>query len=239
MKKNKYIVYYPNDYTLLGREYFNFEKGKIIGYHNPRLALHFDTEKEAGEFQKKINLGTKITTDEVEYKRFDKTSYKYRTLEPINDTYNIQYDKNKQSKYDVLKWWLTVQRLPESTISHKVYSSYPSLYSLFSYLWQKQTYNTLDYKSFYYTVEIKTSKSGIYEEFVKEFDLVKDEVTYLDDDKYKIFPIFEHNLHEGGVSYTLRYKTLQDCIISSGRSELTKGSLKECFEYMKRDLWYE
>lgn len=234
----KYVVYMTNQFCLLGREYMKLEGKFVVGLHNPNLADHFSTMKAAKALQSKIKYDTKVCELQPELDLFAKTNWVYRKIAIMNEDLNVKYDSNTMDKMHVLNWWNKIKRAPESAVSQAVYSSYPNLYSLFKHLCDAQSYYSKDYKNLYHSYHILTPKDGSFKEFKKELSLVLENVTYLTDDGYKVFPIFDNSLSEHGTRY-LYYKSEDDCKLKvSHYTEPKSTSLEECFKEMCRSYYY-
>jgi hypothetical protein len=235
----KWIVYYKNDYTLLKKEFFKFGETKVIGYHDPSRATAFSTKKEAEEKSKLIKFKTAVTELDPQVKKFERTTFKYREMPILNPKFTTPYDAKTMTRLDVLGWWKKIQRANELEYSSEVYGTYPQIWSLFDYLWDKASYWSKGYKELYHSFQVRTKKDGDYDKFKEELDLVLDDVTYMDGD-YKVLPIFDHEL-SSWETRSLLYKSEDDCKIISGRfgDEKIKGTLKECFDMMRYQFYYE
>jgi hypothetical protein len=233
---SKYLVYMKNDFCLTGKEYFGDSEGKIIGYHNPRLATLFSTKKEALRFCSTFDMdGIKIDLKEKHFNSFDNCKYVYREIPKVNYTHSKKY--TTETPNEVLEWWMNYKNLPERSVKYDDYKTWPKLYSLFTYLWDLSTYNSRDYKEQYMTCQIKVPKNSTLESFKKEFNLVLDYCSFFQDG-YKTFPIFDHELSEYESRYFL-YKDDGDCKITNGNYDRFSGTLEECFNKIKQEYWYE
>ena len=240
-----YVVFVKNQFCLLGNEYFGTDGKQIIGYHDPNRASHFNTEREAKDFCKLFDYeGRKIEPLWKHVNLFSRCKYVYRKFSLLDKSMDVRYDPKKHSADDVLNWRMMYAKAAEKSVSQKTYSSWPDLYSVFKHLWSVQSYHSRDYKHTYHTVQLRTSKSADFETFKSEFDKVFDFCTYVDDEKRKVFPIFDHELN----SYESRYLVCESrdkCYIQNQVQFLSKsnrafaGTLKQCFEQMKLHYWYE
>ena len=234
-----YLVYAENDFTLLGKEYFGTDGKSIIGFHDPNRASHFESVETAEEFCKLFDYpDRKIEPLSEHIKLFQKCTYVYRKIDKLDDSINIKYDEKKHDALAVLDWRMKRNKAPERTVAYENYRTWPDLYSVFTYLFNLTKYNSRDYKSLFYSVQLKTPKNGNYEDFYKDFALVLDYCTFVDEDGRKVFDIFDHECCE----YERRrlcFGGEDDCTISNGRRDIFKGTLKECFEKMRKDFWYD
>lgn len=234
-----YLVYVDNDFCVTGREYFIQKEGSVISTHNPNLATHFQTQKEAKSFAATFTLHSlkkKVVKVSGELTRFKNCDWIYRREIPLLDK-DLDRAYDDEGPEEVLKFWLEYQKLPEGSISYENYSTWPDLFSCFKYLWTTQGYHDIkDYSKTYHTVQIRVPKDGVYEDFKEEIGKVLDHVTYTEDG-YKILPIIDHELSQYE-SRSLYYKSEKDCMIG-GRFPDGELTLKECFEIMKRMYYYE
>lgn len=235
----KYLVFFKNSYCLTGHEYFSLKEGKILGSHSPHNADTFKTQKEAKEFASLFDLETEIGLVEDHIEIFKKCDYVYREFPALDDHVNVRYNPN-QTKEEVIEWWKNYKLLPEKSVSFECYRTWPKLYTVTDYLWDLNSYYNRDYTELYHTCQIKSPKNGNFNDFKKEFELIKDFVTY-EKDGYKIFPIFDHELSECETRH-LYYKSDEDCEILggySGKVPLFKGDLQKCFNKIRDNFWYE
>ena len=233
-----YVVYAKNHFTLLGKEYFGTDGKKILGFHDPSRASHFKTKKEAQEFCKLFDCqDRKIEPLDQHLKLFNEFDYKYRELPMLNPELDYKYDPEKHDAMDVLKWELKSTKAPEKSYSYETYRTWPDLCSVFKHLHGTSSYYTPDHKSTMHTVDLKTCRDGVYEEFLSEFRLVLDYCNYIDEEGRKIFPIFEHELNQYE-RRRLAFGGEENCAIEGRYSQIFEGTLKECFEEMKKHYWY-
>lgn len=237
-----YIVCAKNDFCLLGYEYFGKSKDSksAVGYHDPRLADLFNTKKEAQEFARKFDYKTNIEDADKHFKKFEKATYVYRRIPFVDNTKSIKYDPLIHSNLDVLNFFIDYRTGNEKAVRYEDYTTWPQIWSVFKYLWEVQQYNSKDYKSRYTTFSlcVRRDKSPTFEEFKKEFELVKDHCTYMSEDGYKVFPIFDKDLSEWGTRY-LYYKDDLDCKIVESMWQEHEGSLEKCYNLMLSRFYYE
>lgn len=232
----KYLVFAENQFCMLKNEYFGLGDNCVIGYHDPRKCTHFSTKKEAKEFAVTFNRETKIEEVEKHLKAFDKFNGVYRTLPLIDRGINVKYDPKKDTPDKILQWWMRYQLLPEGSVSSEIYRSWPYPYSVFKHLWSFVKYHSKDYKEFYFSVQIRTSRDGVFKEFKKEIYKILDTITYTEGE-YKILQIFDHELSEYECRFFL-YKSDRDCKIKGDRRDLFKGTMEQCFEEMRKNYYY-
>jgi hypothetical protein len=233
-----YITCMKNDWTLLGYEYFAPGNGVIIGFHDPRKAKRFQTKKEAEDFLKLFDMSeAKIENVEKHIQKFDQCDYKYREIPMLDTGLDIPY--NFHTPDEVIEWWKKIQTVPDKTVSSKNYGTWPKLWSITNHLWDVAKYNSRDYKEMYHTVQVYTQKEGNFESFKKDIDKVIDFCTFVDEEGYKVLPIFDKDLSKHGTRYFL-YKSPDDCRVSEGRfGSPFKGNMEKCFSYMHTRFWYE
>jgi hypothetical protein len=232
---SKYLVYMKNDFCLTGKEYFGDSEGKIIGYHNPRLATLFSTKKEALRFCTTFDMdGVKIDLKERHFKSFDDCKYVFREIPKVNYTHSKKY--TVETPKEVLEWWMQYKNLPERSVKYDDYKTWPKLYSLFTYLFDLATYNSRDYKEKYETCQIKVPKSGNIKDFRAELNLVLDFCTFFNEG-YKVFPIFDHELSQYESRYFL-YKSDDDCQITNGSYTKFEGTFEEVFNKIRNEYYY-
>ena len=131
-----------------------------------------------------------------------------------------------------IKWWLNYRNAHDSQVTYDVYETWPKLYSICKHLWDVESYHNCEYSEKYHTFRIKTDSGGSFDEFKKEID----DITFLQDG-YKKFSIIDHELSQYECRYFL-YKDENDCTIASNYYIHKKGTMKECFDYMKKHYYY-
>jgi len=234
----KYIVYMENSFCLLGKEFFSKGNGAAIGSHNPYTATQFESREVAEVFAKTFDLPTKIGYQEKFCRQFDKCDYKYREVPLIDIGHNRNFNKETDDADAVLAWRMKTRMLPEKATSSAAYQSWPDLYSVFKHLHGIESYSSKDYKKTYYSCSINTTKDASFDLFKTELSKVLDFCTYIDDDGYKVFSIFDHELSQYESRYFL-YKNDGDWEVSNGRRNVIEGTFEKCFDTMKREFWYE
>ena len=229
-----YLVYLENDFTLLKNEYFGYGDNVVVGYHDPHKAALFKTKKEAKAFASTFSLDTKIGKADEHFKLFENTDYVYRQIPLIDKKLNKKYNDEKAD--EVIKWWINYRNAHDFQVTYDVFETWPKLYSMCKHLWDVESYHNRDYSEKYHTFKIKTDRGGSFDEFKKEIDKVIDDVTFLQDG-YKKLSIIDHELSQYECRYFL-YKDENDCTIASTYYTYKKGTMKECFDYMKNHYYY-
>lgn len=142
-----------------------------------------------------------------------------------------------ESPEEVLQWWVETSGDSDSEIKYDHYKTWPKPYVLFKHIHERESYYSRDYKEKYLSFSIYCRKTDTdYETFLKEMRLVLPHVTRVENG-YKVLSVFDHFLSEGGNSVSLYYKSDDDCYVSDwGRK---KRNLKECFEYLVKERYYE
>lgn len=216
---------------------------KFDEVYNPKIATQFKTKKEAQQWID-VYSSMKSHSKVVD---FEKSVQKYeewvnggtvrRTLACINRTMSRKY--NNESLEDIIDWWI-YQRNNDDEIDFDDYKTWPQLHTIAKHLWDVEGYHSKDYKEIYITFEIYTPEDGNFEDFQRELNMVMDKVTYKDDDGFLIMPIFDHFLSEHGnsVSLLIHPETKQVKVGGRWRKE-DFPSLKEAFNYMRRERYYE
>lgn len=219
------------------------DEGTFDEIYNPKFATQFKTKKEA---QKWIDMNSQYSRMSFVVD-FDESIEKYeewfnsgtvrRTLACINRIMSRQY--NNESLEEVIDWWI-YEKNHDDEIDFNDYKTWPHLYSISKHLWDVEAYHSSDYKELYVTFEIHTRQDGNFDEFQRELNLVLNKVTYKNEDGYLILPILDHYLSEGGNSVSLLIHPETQKVKIEGRWDYDEfSSLKDAFEYMKRERYYE
>lgn len=206
---------------------------------NPNYATLFKSKKEAKEWLVKNTTLEEYANvvdlkDTVEkYNEWSKNGSVRRSFDFVDNSLSRPY--NNESPEEVLEWRLKVN---SEQIRYDDYKTWPDLYTLFNNVYRLTEYHSDDYSKKYVSFELYFRKDSKFKEFKKEFDLILPKVTS-QKNGYKDFSVFDHFLSEGGDSVDLFYKTDEDCYVAGRYTNKIKGSLKECFEYLRKERYYE
>jgi hypothetical protein len=235
-----YIVCSKNQFCLNGWEYFGLSKdgSKIIGYHDPNLADKFKTVKDAKVFSSRFDYDTKVEKLDKHQKIFVNSDYVYRSIPLIDTSMSIKYDADKHTQIDVLNFKINHRKRSDKSIRYEDYRTWPELWSVFKHLWSFESYSKNNGAVQMFTCSIRVNKKSDFKEFKEDLELVKPHCTFVSDDGYLVFPIFDHDLSEYGTRY-LHYKTDEDCKIVESRWSEYVGDLKKCFDIMEAKFYYD
>ena len=213
--------------------------------YNPKFATQFKTNKEAQQW---INVSSSMKSHS-EVVDFQESVQKYeewfnggtvrRTLACINRTMSRQY--NNEPLEEVIDWWIYATT-NDDEIDYEDYETWPGLHSISKHLFSVEGFHSRDYSDLCITFQIYTRRNGNFDEFQRELNMVLDKVTYKDDDGYLVLPIFDHYLSEHGnsVSLLIHPETQQVKIEGKYSYDNRKfSSLKDAFDYMKLERYYE
>lgn len=153
-----------------------------------------------------------------------------RSFPVLNKSISRKYDKNKDTPLDVLNWRCEQN---DDNVRYEDYKTWPRLYSIFDHLWDVSKYT--DGKTF----SIYVKPDSVFKKFKKEFDLVIDKVDKRNEKGELFFNIFDHFCGEGGNFAYLVQSEDGTWRVDSRWNTLSKGTLKECFEFMKKNRYYE
>jgi hypothetical protein len=213
--------------------------------YNPKFATQFNSKKEAEQWINTYSSmadNSKIveTADAIEqFEKWVNSGTIRRTLSCINTSKSRPY--NNESVDEVIDWWIYAKE-NDGEIKFEHYQTWPNLYQICKHLWDVRRYSNIRYTEYYLTFEIYTKQNGKFEEFEVELNKVMDKVTYKDEDGYLVFPIFDNNLSEHGNSVSLLIHPETKKVKIDGRyswDEKEFSSLKEAFDYMKKERYYE
>ena len=161
------------------------------------------------------------------YSKFIKTgnvgsSFELNTI----DMFEI-YDKNKHSKEDVFFFHLKKEKCPYS-----VYKTWPKPYEIFKNIGYIGLYSGKEPYS-----EIKVFKKSKYSDFETEINYLKENL-YKDHKKFSI-RIFDRFLSENGNSVDLCYDNGTWSVTHRESFEILQGTLLQCFNFLKKERYYE
>jgi hypothetical protein len=214
--------------------------------YDPYYANRFDSEENAKKWvetysnMEKYSKIVELSSAIFEYQQWSESGTVRRTLPCINTKMSRPY--NNESLDEVIDWWIYTRR-NENSIKMGNYQTWPILSQISKHLWEVNGFYDKNYKNMYITFEIYTNKDGNFNEFEKEINLVIDKVEYKNDDGYKVFPIFDHYLSEGGDKVCLlihpETKDIKIGGIDTWSRKISFNSLEDAFNYMKEERYYE
>lgn len=239
-----YVVTFDNDF--LGPEYFRLQGDRLCTVLVPEKADRFATKKKAKEFIAQYN-GTSMSLrvvpyDDAQCEWEDKLEEGVPMREfPIKA--NLSRPFNGEDANGVLKWWIQYGKdyceHGDGRISYEDYRTWPELYSVCDHIWSKACFVSHDYSETYLSFQIYTRRDGKYGDFKRELMKVLPHVTYVDDDGNKVLPIFDHFLSEHGNSVSLVITGKDKAKVVGRYDSRVEGSLRDCFDYMRRERYYE
>ena len=213
--------------------------------YNPKFATQFNSKKEALKWineSSSMDKHSKVveTFDAIrKFEEWETNGMVRRTLSCINKSMSRPY--NCESIDDVINWWI-YQKHNDDEIKYEHYQTWPKLYSISKHLWSVNGYWDYNYTELYITFVIYTRKDGNFNDFEEDINKVLNKVTHKDDEGYLIFPVVDHYLSENGnsVSLLIHPETKQVKIVGRYSWNNTEfPSLKEAFEYLKQERYYE
>jgi hypothetical protein len=164
-----------------------------------------------------------------------------RVIEYVDNKFSRKYDPKKDTAIDVLNWRYDQSKRNEATIRYEDYRTWPQLHSLFSHIFNTETYRVNEGDSPYQTTfQIYTSKNGDLKKFKEELKLILPKAEIITEDGYAQFQIFDYECSEFD-TYHFLYKNAKDCKIVASRYRtqvMAEGDVKYVFEYMKRERYY-
>ncbi|RTK97764.1 MAG: hypothetical protein EKK64_00745 [Neisseriaceae bacterium] len=224
---------------LFEKYYIRVNESNWDEIYNPNYATTFKSKKEANDWVDRnttLKQYAQIVDSKKAIKKYDeweKDGSIRRSFDLVDN--NLSRPYAGESPEEVLKWMLEVDI---DKIRYEDYKTWPDLHSLFKHIHRLDKFHSDDYTKQYTSFSFYFKPDSNFEEFKKEFDLVVEKTTY-EKDGYKVFDIFDRFLCEGGNSVDFFYKNDEDCYVGGRWSKQVSGSLKECFEYLKKERYYE
>lgn len=212
------------------------EDGSWNEVYSPKNATQFTTAKKATDWGKNnTTFGDYIVavTYDSAVEKFDQwiaDGMIRRSFPALDQKISRKYDPEKDDKYAVLDWRMK----SHDNIRYEDYKTWPYLYSIFNHLWGVQTYmdSTMSF-------QIWVKKDSKFENFKEELDLILDKVTYREDNDI-VLSIFDHFCGEGGnFAYLVKHDHDTWSVKTRYSFEVKKKTLEDCFDFMKRERYYE
>ena len=233
-----YVVALENQFTATGNEYFGIDpkENKLLGFHNPSSAYQFATIPDAKRFIEQFitipNVKVIPIVDEIrKFNDWMKNGCLYRSLLARNPKISKKY--NKESREEILQWHIECAKSQEFEIRQDHYESWPDLWEKFTYIHGVQSFEGGDI-----TFELMFPKDGKLGDFKKEFTLIRPHCTCRDGTG-KLYNVFDHYLCENGNSVSLVEFKDGSFLVKSRHSIEVSGTLEICFDYLKKERWYE
>lgn len=218
-------------------QYFLKDDGDyVIETHSPILATDFKTKKEAKDYVAK-------NTEWKEYATIVKRTQKMvdefnawlstmqrRRIEKIDRSGKYDFNQSKHGRDEVFDFWMNKHSKP-GAMSDESFLTWPYLSAYF-----KNLYSVGRTGDNQYYVECWFRVGDDYNTFEKEMVYLFDHVTV---DELKI-SVFDHFLCEGGnkVDFTIN-RSLSEVTVEERFNKKSFKSLKECFDFMVKERYYE
>ena len=201
--------------------------------YNPGVATEFKTKKEAVDWSRENTtfgeyaVGLSKDKEVEKFKEWSELGMIRREFKLLDKTISRKY--NNESNLEVLEWHLN----KTDEIRFEDYKTWPNLYSVFSNLWDVETYQD---KTLSFSMYVRPDST--FDKFKEELELVLQHITRLEDG-YKVISVFDRFCGAGGNFATFEYKSDDDCKLCSRWNEITTGNLQEVFKVWKEDRYYE
>ena len=240
--KDKFLLAHKFDDS---DEYYVFvdeKNNKWEETYSPHVATTFPTAKAATSWSKNNTTfgeyAVALDKDKARAK-FDawvKDGMVRRKFDMVNKSLSRKY-KNESPK-EVLAWHISVRDDPDA-IRYEDHETWPALYCVFKHLFDCKSYYQNDKcGKLWHSFSVRTPRDGKFEDFQKELDLILPHITLKDKKGGKIIDIFDHSLSAYGNSVCLiAHKNGKFSILGSCQD--IRSDLKTCFEYLKRERYYE
>ena len=159
---------------------------------------------------------------------------------PLVD-HNLSRPYNGENKYEVLEWWWQYINAPEDSVLFEHYETWPELHGVFEHLWNFQSFHDVDDRSkITHSVEVRVNRDSEFAKFKEELDLVLPKLEKRRGIEELYMNIFDHKLSEGGDSaYLVKQIDGQWRVDARWGGGIGPTTLRECFNYMKRERYYE
>lgn len=212
-----------------GFYYIRINENSWDEIYNPYFATEFNSIEEA------LNWGRKETTfgeyihvlsakEEIQkYLEWTKNGSVRRTFKFLDKKISKPY--NNESPIEILNWHISQQT---ESVLQEHYNSWPSLFTVFEHI---HSLGRTMGGDIMFTIGVK--KDANFETFKKELDLILPYNTNCED-SYKVINIVDHFLCEGGNSVDLSYKDENDCKVGGMFTFVVEGTLKKCFDYIRK-----
>lgn len=236
-----YIIAYYNSLISIN-EYFRLENNQLVSYFDPEKATLFESTEKANIFIKEyvasdLEFVVKPLEQCVEkYKNKLKEGFKFNTLPLKNKKLSVKY--NGESAKKVLDWWIQVKTNSEETIKYEDYKTWPHLYQKFKCLHDIDCFHDYETNSREITFSFRVQPTTTFEDLNKEFNLIKNHITYTDKKGNKIITIIDHQLNQ----YDSRYLIIlpnNKYRLKGRHSIYSEGTFEEVFDFWKTNFYYQ
>lgn len=197
-------------------------------------ATQYKTKKEAKAFLENITLSeyAEIVKYEDEIDKF----LQWKEQGMIRRVLSMRKSKayNGEGLKEVIQFHKN-NYLDDMSVDYEDYKTWPKINNFMTYFYDIEAYhNKNEFEGLEFTFQIKVEKDCLFSQFKKEIKQLEKHVTYIDDDGYMVFPIFDKDLSQFGTRHFL-YNPNED----KHKVEHFEGTLKQCFEHIKKHYYYE
>ena len=215
------------------------QESSCLEIYDLEQATQYDTKKSAQDFINKTRMAEHsiiVKYDDVisEFLEWKKNGMIRRTI-PL--TISSRY--NGEGMDDVIKFHLFT-RGHEMAITHEDYMTWPNINKFTKHFGKIIFVDSDDYSELYCSFDIKLNRDDYdFEVFKNELNKLIPYVSYKDAGGRLIFWIMDKDLSEFGTRY-LYYNTKEDKhVIYESRFVEHKGTLKQLFDIIRKDYYYE
>jgi len=223
--------------------YIDINEGgdKFIETYSPRQATQFETEKEALEWANEYSgwgdrsFDCVKATDKLfnDFDEWAKTMTR-RKVTKLDKSGKWDYDPSRHTVADVIQFFISHDDYSE--VPFDSYITWPRLYNISSHIWSVKKYANDSFTfGFYFSPE-----DSSYDNFKEDFNLAMSfNPTAVDRDGELFFSVFDNYLSEGGNTVSLHKSGDEFVVKHRGTSEIVRGSLKDCYDYLLKHRFYE
>lgn len=243
MSEQRYIVKINNPF--IGDGYYRFDEkswtfvivldpnsATVFNDKNAALAWMRENTAEDKDQYRVVEFGKAVT----KWEKWLKSGAVFSSKRPLRDQkFSRKY--NDDAPEVVLDWhWLRYEN--ENAIKYEDYKTWPDLFQVFKHLCDVSAFEN-EAGGFFKTVEIYVNQDSNFETFASELNLVYDRITFLDDDGFKVMPVFDRYLSEGGNKAYLKGKDGYWKVVIRDYKIAVEGTLKDCFDYLRKHRYYK
>lgn len=212
--------------------------------YSPYIATEFKNAKSAIKWSKdnttfgEYAVALESKPEKAKFDEWMKNGMVRRRFNIIDKKLSRKY-KNETPE-EVLVWYISVREDVDG-IRYEDYQTWPKLHSVFKHLFDRVSYySKRDDGKLLHSFSVSTRRDGRLEDFKKELNLVLPHITYLDNNGDKIINVFDHYLSEHGNSVSLiAHKNGKFSVEGKYNDAVTNADLEKCFNYLKRERYYE
>lgn len=227
----KYVAYVKNQFCLTGREYLHLLGDEVYGLHQPTNAQRFETKKEARD-----TLEPALDGQEVKVVKYQKAveHHEENCLKPYRVRKSLASSRpyKGERREELIQFWIDYYK-NGTPIKQEHFYQWPDLYMDYHHI-----FGICPFPKNKIGFVLRTERDGDFDVFLEELKIAMKYSDMVEDGKHT-FDIFDHRLGECGDHAWLVTDGTMGMIRERYGSDSSWMPIKDCFDHIRRDCYYE